>query len=81
MRSLQALAHDGAKASSVTATREYTTDLTQLGREGRLREDLSFEAETLSLIKALSEGGLRQPVIVDEDKAAQNTIVEQAVSG
>jgi ATP-dependent Clp protease ATP-binding subunit ClpA len=60
------------------ATAKYTTDLTQLGREGRLREELTFEKETLRLIKALSEGGIRQPVVVDEDKAVQDSIVEQA---
>src|SRR5687768_2458368 len=56
---------------------KYTTDLTQLGREGRLREDLSFENETARLIEVLAEGGARQPVLVDDDKAAQETIVEQ----
>ncbi len=59
------------------ATAKYTTDLTQLGREGRLRENLSFENETLRLINALAEGGVRQPVIIDEDKAVQETVVEQ----
>src|SRR5438874_12916189 len=59
------------------ATAKYTTDLTQLGREGRLRENLSFEKETLRLVKVLGEGGVRQPVIVDDDRAVQETIVEQ----
>src|SRR5438874_2921014 len=59
------------------ATAKYTTDLTQLGREGRLRENLSFEKETLRLVKVLAEGGVRQPVIVDEDKAVQDSVVEQ----
>src|SRR5688500_132318 len=56
----------------------YTTDLTQLGREGRLRENLNFENETMRLIKVLGEGGKRQPVIVDEDRAVFEIIVEQA---
>src|SRR5258706_4864790 len=64
--------------SKSAATTKYTTNLTQLGREGRLRANLSFENETARLVKALAEGGVRQPVIVDEDKAVQNTIVEQA---
>ncbi|MEP6788515.1 MAG: S8 family serine peptidase, partial [Acidobacteriota bacterium] len=64
--------------SSPSATAKYTTDLTQLGREGRLRETLSFDKETSRLVKVLAEGGVRQPVLIDEDKGVQNTIVEQA---
>jgi len=60
-----------------TATAKYTTDLTQLGREGRLRADLSLEAETMRLIKVLGEG-VRQPVVVNENKGVQQAIVEQA---
>src|SRR5438067_1762193 len=60
-----------------SATAKYTTDLTQLGREGRLRENLSFESGAVRLIKVLAEGGVRQPVIVDEDKAVQDSVVEQ----
>ena len=61
-----------------TATAKYTTDLTQLGRIGRLQEDLRFEAETTQLLKMLAEGGARQPVIIDEDKDVSSTVVEQA---
>ena len=68
----------GNKTVAVSnATAKYTTDLTQLGREGRLRENLSFENETMRLIKVLAEGGVRQPVIVNEDSAVHETIVEQ----
>jgi subtilisin family serine protease len=67
----------GSTGSKSSATTKYTTDLTQLGREGRLRENLNFENETTRLIKVLAEGGVRQPVIVDEDKATIETIVEQ----
>jgi len=63
-------------ASATTA--KYTTDLTQLGRNGRLQENLSLESETARLVKMLSEGGVRQPVVVDEDKAVQDGVVEQA---
>ena len=63
--------------SKSSATANFTTDLTQLGREGRLRENLSFENETLRLIRVLAEGGVRQPVIVNEDKAVQESVVEQ----
>ena len=64
-------------ASKTSAMTAFTTDLTQLGREGRLREDLSFESETIRLIEALGDGDFRQPVIIDEDKANQQAIVEQ----
>ncbi len=64
-------------AANASAIAKYTTDLTQLGREGRLRENLSFEKETARLIKVLAEGGARNPVIIDEDKATQDTIVDQ----
>ena len=69
--------NDKTKAST-TPMAKYTTDLTQLGREGRLRENLSFENETVRLLKVLAEGGVRQPVIVNDDKGVQETIVEQA---
>src|SRR5438270_12132341 len=59
-------------ASKASALATYTSDLTQLGREGRLRENLSFESETARLIKVLDKGGPRQPVVLDEDKAVQN---------
>src|SRR4051794_17288081 len=58
-------------------TAKYTTDLTQLGREGRLQENLNLESETVRVIKMLSEGGMRQPVVVSEDKAVQNGVVDQ----
>lgn len=59
------------------ATAKYTTDLTQLGREGRLREDLSYEQAVTRLFKVLTEGNTRQPVIVSDDAAVQATVVEQ----
>src|SRR4051794_6568255 len=59
-------------------TAKYTTDLTQLGREGRLRENLSFENETAQVIKVLAEGGVRQPVVINNDKEVQESIIEQA---
>ena len=59
------------------AAAKYTTDLTELGRQGRLRENTSYDAEAARLVKVLAEGGIRQPVIVDEDKGVQNAIVEQ----
>ena len=59
------------------AVAKYVTDLTQLGREGRLRENLNLEAETLQLIKVLGGNGSRQPMILDEKNEAQDTLVEQ----
>ena len=55
---------------------KFVTDLTQLGREGRLRESLGFEAEVNSVIAALEKGG-KQPVIVDDNGSVQDEIVEQ----
>ncbi|MGI8409841.1 MAG: hypothetical protein ACR2M8_08195, partial [Pyrinomonadaceae bacterium] len=60
-----------------TLTTRFATDLTQLGRQGRLRENLNFENETNRLIKVLAGGGLRQPVIVDDKGENQDIIVEQ----
>ena len=73
-------AGDGSKTKAVvrtTALTTYTTDLTQLGREGRLRENLNFDTETNRLMNVLGKGGVRQPVMLNDDKAAQETIVEQ----
>src|SRR4051812_39390331 len=75
---LDALRGDMKSVARSSAMTKYTTDLTQLGREGRLRENLNFENETARLVKVLAEGGVRQPVIVDEDKAVQDGVVEQA---
>lgn len=65
----------GASASS--ATTRFTADLTQLGREGRLREDLQFAAEVNTLVAKLADGGLQQQVIVADSPEVQNKIVEQ----
>ena len=37
-------------ASETFSTATFTTDLTQLGRDGRLRENLNFENEKIGLI-------------------------------
>ena len=75
---LVAMANDRSEAlAASTATAKYTTDLTQLGREGRLRENLNFEAETTRLMKMLGKDSGRQPVLLNDDKASQETIVEQ----
>ena len=63
--------------NNVTTTVEATTDLTKLGRDGRLTEDLSLEADTLKLEKMLADNPKRQPIILDEYGLAGSTIVEQ----
>ena len=64
-------------SSNSPAVTRFTTDLTQLGRDGRLRENLSLESDTLRLIKVLAGGGQRQPVILDEKGESQALVVEQ----
>ena len=73
-----ATADNKKTAAHSSASAKYTTDLTQLGREGRLREDSSYDSETARLIKVLAQGERRQPVILDENKAFAQTVVEQA---
>ncbi|HTK38203.1 MAG TPA: S8 family serine peptidase, partial [Pyrinomonadaceae bacterium] len=70
------VAETAAVRSAITAS-ALTTDLTQLGREGRLRESLSFEKDVMRLIEVLEKGGSRQPVLVDEKGESQDVIVEQ----
>src|SRR5437763_1722865 len=64
-------------SSKMPAMVKYTTDMTQLGREGRLREDVKLESDTNRFITVLTEEVVRQPVIIDEDKAVMESIVEQ----
>ena len=63
--------------SSTKTNEGLTTDLTQLGRQGRLQENLNLEAETIQLIKVLAGKGLRQPMILDEKNENQDALVEQ----
>ena len=64
-------------SNAPTSSAIYTTDLTQLGRQGRLRVSLSFEKEVNRLVEVLGKGGARQPVIVDEKGESQDAIVDQ----
>src|SRR3954466_12538349 len=57
---------------NLTAVAKYTTDLTQLGRKGSLRENLNLENEALRVIEVLGKGGLRQPVVLDEKSENQD---------
>jgi ATP-dependent Clp protease ATP-binding subunit ClpA len=72
-----ASANASAPVTRTIETQGLTTDLTQLGREGRLRENLNLEAETLQLIKVLGGNGSRQPMILDEKNEVQDALVEQ----
>src|SRR5687768_4623795 len=63
--------------SAASALTSYTTDLTQLGRDGRLRENLNLEKEAVRLIKVLAGNGKRQPVLIDEKGENQDFVVEQ----
>src|SRR5512139_3992077 len=75
---LASAAGDVHNASSVSSTMaKFTTDLTQLGREGRLRENPNFDKETARLIEVLANGGEQQPVIVDETGEVQGHVVDQ----
>jgi subtilisin family serine protease len=51
--------------------------LTELGRKGRLRQNLNFEQEATRLIEVLGNGGKRNPVIVDQNGTYRDIIVEQ----
>src|SRR6188768_2588067 len=66
-----------AASNEAVSTEGLTSDLTQLGRQGRLQENLNLETETLQLVKVLEAKGLRQPMIVDEKGESQDALVEQ----
>src|SRR4030095_13213958 len=65
------------QSSSKVENESLTTDLTQLGRQGRLQENLNLEAEAIQLIKVLGGKGVRQPLILDEKNENQDILVEQ----
>ena len=56
---------------------KFTTDLSQLASENRLRLNNNFESEVNRLMQTLSNDALRQPVILDEKGENQELIVEQ----
>ncbi|MGI9056946.1 MAG: hypothetical protein ACR2F2_14215, partial [Pyrinomonadaceae bacterium] len=62
---------------SVSALAKYTTDLTQLAVNNRLRINDSYQNETARLMKSLSGGELRQTVILDETSENQELVIEQ----
>ena len=64
-------------SANATALAKYTTDLTQLARNNRLRANDSFENETTRLMKTLTGGELRQTVILDETSENQELVIEQ----
>src|SRR4051812_12505269 len=63
--------------NATNASSTFATDLTQLGRQGRLRANLNFENEISGLVEMLENGGKRQPIIIDEKGESQDLIVEQ----
>ncbi len=70
-----------ASATDRALNASVSTDLTQLGREGRLRQNPSFEKETAKLIEVLGNDGTRQPVIIDETGNYRDIVVEQLAIG
>src|SRR3954447_27065817 len=74
---LQAFA-SGPPRGSETIETTIITDLTQLGRNGRLRVNPSFDKDASRLIDALVKGGSRQPILLDELGQIQDLVVEQA---
>ena len=64
-------------SANASALAKYTTDLTQLALNGRLRVNDSYKNETSRLMKSLTGGELRQTVILDETSENQELIIEQ----
>ena len=62
---------------SVSALAKYTTDLTGLALNGRLRVSDAYHNETTRLMKSLTGGELRQTVILDETSENQELVIEQ----
>src|SRR5947209_20455493 len=60
-----------------SASSAFATDLTQLGRQGRLRANPNFENEISSLVEMLETGGKRQPILIDEKGQSQDQIGKQ----
>src|SRR5688572_31862644 len=72
---VRTLAGGGSTSSSnASAATAFTTDLTQLGHNGRLRVSPSFENEINRVLEVLEKGGAKQPVIVDENGSVQDEI-------
>ena len=59
--------------NSVSALAKYTTDLTELARNNKLRVNDSFANETSRLMKTLNGGELRQTVILTRQAKIRNS--------
>src|SRR5215203_1081347 len=59
---------------------KYTTDLTALARDGRISVNPNFEREADLLVKSLTDGDLRQLVILDETSENQEVVVKVLAS-
>lgn len=66
--------------SNFSVLNKYSTDLTEIARQNKLRISGNFEAEINQLVKALSNGGARQPVILDTVGKDQILVVESLAS-
>src|SRR5690606_38018743 len=58
----------------------FTTDLTQLGRNGRLSPNLNFDRDATRLIEMLGKGVNAQPVLIDESGIAAESAAKQLAS-
>ena len=74
---IQTLADNSNKTSVKSSVmKKYTTDLTGLASAGRIGGNTRYEKEVNSLIKMLTNGDLRQPVILDEKGDNQELVIE-----
>src|SRR5690348_15863388 len=74
---LAAVVSSDLKMSASNTPATMTTDLTQLGRDGRLGQNPNLESKVEQLVEVLEKGGARQPLIVDQKEEIQQAIVEQ----
>ena len=59
------------------ASTHFVTDLTQLGRDGRLRQNLSLEADVLRLERILGGQNERSPILIDHANEGAELVIEQ----
>src|SRR5690606_718427 len=65
---------------AVRSNEPFTTDLTQLGRNGRLSPNLNFDRDATRLIEMLGKGVNAQPVLIDESGIAAESAAKQLAS-
>ena len=71
-----------AKQTSVAypTLTKYSTDLTELARNGRLNQNANYEREVNRLVTSLASGDARQPVVLDETGESQELVIEGVAS-